>query len=204
MKKFRGDIPYFTADLSKGEAQAEVRKHMPKDFGPLDGIVCNAGSVARIPDLSEQDQMLQHIESNFFVAFNLINALLPFFGSKGGAIVLISSIVGQIDIEGAPFGYSIAKQTLDRYAKIQVKEMAKRGIRINVVRGNIFFEGGAWDAKLRADRQAVQNRIEHDVPFKRFGSVKEIAYPALFLLSEKSSFVSGANLVVDGGQSCQK
>ena len=204
-EQFKANISYFTADLSKHDAQVEVGKKMPTDFGPLDGIVCNAGSVFRNPALTEQEQMLQQIENNFFVAFNLINALLPFFSRRGGAIVLISSIVSQIDIEGAPFGYSIGKQSLDRYAKIQVKEMAKLGIRINVVSpGNILFEGGAWDTKLKADKQAVQRRIKHDVPFKRFGSVEEIAYPTVFLLSEKSSFVSGANLVVDGGQSSQR
>ena len=75
-------------------------------------------------------------------------------------------------------------------------------IRVNTVSpGNILFPNGTWDKKLKANKKEIMEYIHKNVPMKRFGSPDEIANTVLFLSSEKASFINGANLVVDGGQS---
>jgi len=66
--------------------------------------------------------------------------------------------------------------------------------------GNVHFLGGSWDVKIRADPQRVAALIESSVPMKRFGTPEEMADAALFLCSKRAAFITGACLVVDGGQ----
>ena len=63
-----------------------------------------------------------------------------------------------------------------------------------------MISGGTWDKKIKADRKSVEAMIKNEVPLKRFGLAKEVANAVIFLASSKASFVTGACLIVDGGQ----
>jgi 3-oxoacyl-[acyl-carrier protein] reductase len=74
-------------------------------------------------------------------------------------------------------------------------------VRINTLApGNIFFENGSWDEKLREDPERIKMIIDNTVPMQRFGTLDEVSDAALFLCSNRASFISGCTLVVDGGQ----
>jgi 3-oxoacyl-[acyl-carrier protein] reductase len=66
--------------------------------------------------------------------------------------------------------------------------------------GNVYFKGGVWDEKIKQDSDRVSSIIKTTVPMNRFGTPAEMADAALFLCSERASFITGAVLVVDGGQ----
>ena len=70
----------------------------------------------------------------------------------------------------------------------------------NILPGNIYLEGGNWDKKIKKNPKKVKKMIENQVPLKRFGKPEEIANLATFLLSSKSGFMTGAEIVIDGGQ----
>ena len=79
--------------------------------------------------------------------------------------------------------------------------MAKYNVTVNnIIPGNIFFKGGSWEKKIHKNSKKIKSMIENSVPLKRFGKPEEIADLALFLLSSKSSFITGAEIVIDGGQ----
>ena len=69
-----------------------------------------------------------------------------------------------------------------------------------VAPGNILFKGGSWENKIKKNKTHVLNMINKNVPLKRFGTPQEIANTVIFLASERSSFITGEVLVVDGGQ----
>ena len=74
-------------------------------------------------------------------------------------------------------------------------------VRVNVVApGNVYFKGGAWDDKIKKNKELVFEIIKNNVPMNRFASPEEIADSVLFLCSDRAKFITGTTLVVDGGQ----
>ncbi len=138
---------------------------------------------------------------NLFGAVRLISEVLPpMLERKSGSIVLIGSITG-IESTPAPLAYSSAKAALNNYAKNLARQVAPEGIRVNVVApGNVFFAGGTWEKHMANNAERVNSYISSEVPMKRFGKPEEIADAVLYLSSPRASFVTGACLVADGGQ----
>jgi 3-oxoacyl-[acyl-carrier protein] reductase len=66
--------------------------------------------------------------------------------------------------------------------------------------GNVIFPGGRWETKRAANPAQIEQMIQSKVPLRRFGTPQDIAQAALFLCSERASFITGIDLTVDGGQ----
>src|SRR5262249_49806916 len=119
---------------------------------------------------------------------------------NGGAILFIGSICGQ-EVLGAPIAYNAGKAGLRAVVKTMARELGRDNIRVNMISpGNILFEGGRWARKRAANTKAVEDLIRNVTPLGRFGKPEEIAAAAAFLCSEAASFITGANLIIDGGQ----
>ena len=118
--------------------------------------------------------------------------------SSKGNLLFVSSIAG-IEAFGAPVDYSTAKASVIALAKNMARKLTD--VRVNVVApGNVYFEGGSWDQKIKKDKNRVDNIIQETVPMNRFASPKEISDSIVFLCSDRASFITGSTLVVDGGQ----
>jgi 3-oxoacyl-[acyl-carrier protein] reductase len=168
--------------------------------GKLDVLVCNVGSGKSVPPGQESSADWKNsFEVNFFSATNVIETLLPFMG-QNGSIICVSSICG-LEHFGAPLTYSAAKAALNSYVVGLSKVIGKKGLRINAIApGNILFEGSVWDRKLQENPSAVSQMLEKEVALSRLGRTEEVSNVALFLSSEKASFITGSIVVVDGGQ----
>jgi 3-oxoacyl-[acyl-carrier protein] reductase len=117
----------------------------------------------------------------------------------GGAIVIISSVWGH-EAGGAP-AYNVAKSAEISLAKAMARDLAKDKIRVNsVAPGSILFPGGGWDRRVKADPDGMKAFVERELPFGRFGKPEEVGAVVAFLCSPQASWVSGACVVVDGGQ----
>ena len=111
-----------------------------------------------------------------------------------------SDEIAGIEDFGAPTDYSTAKTAVISLAKNIARKTAP-DVRVNVIApGNIYFENGSWDKKIKEDQESVDNMINSKVPMKRFGYPEEVGDAAVFLCSDKSKFITGTTLIIDGGQ----
>ena len=146
------------------------------------------------------EEWLHVFNLSFFSAVRVSRAAFPGLEAGGGSIVNVSSIFGREN--GGPISYNAAKSAMISMSSNLAIEATKKGIRVNsVAPGSIIFPGGSWERKQKADPEAMAKFVEDSIPGGRFGTPEEVAAVVTFLASPKASWVLGACLNVDGGQS---
>ena len=196
-----GDLAVAVAgDVAAADEAARVVADAARELGGLDIVVANVGSGrGSADDTPGADEWARLLEVNLMTAVHVCEAALG--AMDGGSIVVTGSIAGTNSLP-APLPYGVAKAALVRYTRDLARRVASRGVRVNLVApGNVLAQGGTWEAKLEENRATVESYIEAEVPMNRFATAEEVASAVVFLASERSSFTTGACLVVDGGQS---
>lgn len=171
-------------------------------FGKLDILVNNAGVVAR--------GILEDTSVEEWERVMAVNAKGVFLGTKaaipamrkagGGAIINISSISGMVGQANIQPVYNASKGAVRLFTKAAAVQYARDGIRVNSV------HPGAVDTPMAAARLAdpeLQKQAAAQIPLGRTGQPDDIAYGVLFLASDESSFMTGSELVIDGGYTAQ-
>ncbi len=173
-----------------------------EQLGGLDIVINNVGgSGARSFDGMDADDLQTVLDRNLFPALNVSRAALPALRERGGGVIaMIASIWGR-EGGGGP-GYNIAKAAEISLAKAMARDLAQDGIRVfSVAPGSTLFPGGSWERRLREDPEGMAAFIERELPWGRLGSVEEVADAVTFLVSPRASWIVGACVTVDGGQS---
>ena len=188
-------------DLTDSNAINSCLKRVSDEWGGLDILILNLGSgnsVSGLPGVGEWYRMLN---LNLVAAMETLRLAVRFLAlGKEPTVVFVGSIAG-LECIGAPISYGSAKAALLHAMKASSRYLAASGIRVNMVApGNVLFEGGTWDRKMIEHPLATQEMLNRQVPLKRFGTIDEIADCVLFLASNRASFVTGACLTIDGGQ----
>jgi len=171
-----------------------------REFGKLDGAFNNAGLVGEmgpVPDMGI-DNWSDVISVNLTAAFLAAKAQIPAMRKQGGgSIVFTSSFVG-FSNGGMPGmgAYAASKAGLIGLAQSLGSDHAAEGIRVNAL-----LPGGTVTPAGGEGNRGVMEFITNLHPMKRMASAKEIAQAALFLLSDRSSFMTGSPMIVDGGMS---
>jgi 3alpha(or 20beta)-hydroxysteroid dehydrogenase len=164
-------------------------------LGGLHGLINNAG-IYQPATLMETDVALfeQHMRINQLGPFLGMKAVVPLMErSGGGAIVNISSVAGLRGSPGA-VAYSATKWALRGMTKAAALDLAPRNIRVNSI------HPGPIDTPMLDVRTPEQNQQRlQSVPMKRMGTPEEIADLVLFLVSDESRYITGAEIAIDGG-----
>ena len=192
----------FCGNLIKQNDISNCVNSVVKRFGKIDILVANLGSGKGTTDWNiSEDDWNSMLDINFTGARRIVNEVLPvMIDNKSGSIVFISSIAG-IEVIGAPIHYSVAKAAIIAFSKNLARKVAKNNIRVNTIcPGNIYFENGTWDNKMKENKEKVLEMLKNSVPLNIFARTEEIADLVLFISSSKMSFMTGSCLVIDGGQ----
>ncbi|MEA3117990.1 MAG: 3-oxoacyl-[acyl-carrier protein] reductase [Paraburkholderia sp.] len=182
-------------DVADGNALAAWVASVAEQWGGLDIIVANVSALAIG---SDAESWRREFETDMMGTVNLVDAALPFLHeSKAASIVAISSVSArEIDFAAGPYG--AFKAALVHYMQGLAHQLAARGIRANAVSpGNVYFEGGVWEHIERNDPKLFAESLALN-PTGRMARPQEIANAVAFVASPAASFMSGANIVVDG------
>ena len=187
----------FKADVCDEAQKKKTVEMIEHELGPIYGVVANAGITSDCMfGKMGTESWRSVIDTNLTGVFNTIHPVMPGMGErKEGALVFISSIIGERGGVGQA-NYAASKAGLIGLAKALSRETARNNIRVNVVAPG-FIETDM----LKPVPEKVREKILTEIPFRRFGDPKEIAWATAFLLSPvASSYVTGEVLRVNGGQ----
>jgi 3-oxoacyl-[acyl-carrier protein] reductase len=171
-------------------------------FGPVDAVIANIGSGQAPAGFAiSEHEWNSVLDLNLMGGMLLAKVALANLVDHGrGSLTFISSIAG-CEAINAPVPYGAAKAAVLSAMKSLSRLVGPKGVRVNAVApGNTIFPGGAWERKLAERRDFFEQYIQTEVPLQRFASPDEIADAVVFLSSDRASFITGACLVVDGGQ----
>jgi NAD(P)-dependent dehydrogenase (short-subunit alcohol dehydrogenase family) len=164
-------------------------------YGRLDILVNNAGisgsSVGDADQLEGWQRLLAVNATSVFLGTKL--AAKEMAKTGGGSIVNISSIMGIVASDESHPGYAASKAAVRNYTKAAACRYGPQGVRVNSV------HPGYMPPMLNATNAAGRDAKIADTPLRRLGKPIEVAYGVLFLASDEASFVTGAELVIDGG-----
>ncbi len=195
----------FTCDITNPTEVEGLIKMVLDKFGRIDGLVNNA--YPRTSDWGDKfedvslESWSKNVEMQLNTCFQLCQLVLPFMKKqKSGAVINVSSIYGVVGNDftvyentggmTSPAAYSAIKGGVVNFTRYLASYYGSFGVRINCVSpGGVFNNQNA----------KFVEQFEHKVPLKRMAKPEEIAPPVAFLLSDNASYITGHNLMVDGG-----
>ncbi len=190
------NIRLFHGDVSNFESAGEMIGKIESEIGPVDTLVNNAGITrdGRLLNMTTEDWHAV-INTNLNSVFNCTKHVLAgMVERRFGRIINISSVNGQRGQFGQT-NYSAAKAGMHGFTKSLAMEVAKYGITVNTI-----SPGYIGTDMVMAVPEKVLTQIIAQVPMGRLGGTHEVAHLVSFLASEETSFITGANYSINGGQ----
>lgn len=201
LHEFPGPVVTVAVDVTDFAALGAAVDDIAEQLGGVDRVVANAGGTVggNLLD-SEPEDFVASFAVNAGHAAAVTKAAVPYLRhAVGAAVVFVASVTG---LRPAPrTAYAAAKAGEIHLAATLALELAPLGIRVNSISpGSILFGGGSWDRYQRNDPEDFDRFVREEFPAGRLGRVEEVADVVAFLLSERASWVTGTNVVIDGGQ----
>src|SRR5690348_341985 len=202
IKQGGGEAVAIQADVGNEDDIQRLFTEIDRRYGRLDGLVNNAGIVGRsskFVDMATADLhrvFAVNVFGPFLCAREAVKRMSTAHGGKGGSIVNISSGAATLGSPGEFIHYAASKGAINTMTLGLAKELAREGIRVNAI------EPGMIDTEMQTASGDLGRmaRIVPTVPMARAGLADEVAAPILFLLSDASSYMTGAILRVAGGR----
>ena len=165
------------------------------ELGGLDILVPNASALGPAAD---EAAWRQGLEVDVLGTVRAVETALPHLEASAAAAIVGIASTAAINTTGQPRAYGGLKAALINYLSSLSRNLGTQGIRVNTVSpGAIYFEGGVWDTRKRETPDVYEAAVQRS-PMKRLGRPEEVANAVVFLASPAASFISGANLIVDG------
>jgi len=190
----RGDVAREADVIAMFDAAARL--------GPLAALVNNAGILERQTRLDEMDAgrfervLATNVIGTMLCAREAVRRMSTRHGGRGGGIVNVSSVASSLGSPGEYIDYAASKGAVDSFTLGLAREVAGEGIRVNAVRPGVIYT----EIHASGGEPGRVERVKQNVPMKRGGEAEEVARAILWLLSDESSYCTGAFIDVSGGR----
>lgn len=191
------DVEGLVADQAKLTDIDALVRQVKDQFGKVDILLINAG-ITKFSTIEqiEESQFDEMMNVNFKGAYFTLSRFIPLL-SDGASVIMLSSTSATISPQSASV-YAASKAAINAVVKIAALELASRKIRVNAVSpGPIATE---IMNKIGLD-EALETQLVQSIPAGRIGTAEEVASMIYYLAGEEATFLTGANFLVDGGQS---
>lgn len=183
------------ADLCTADGPARV----VDECGTVDGLVLCAGQVITMPvqftTVGKVEELLQvNLNPNVHIIQQLLKRKQL---RRGSSVVAVTSVLGVTSYMAGNAAYGMGKAAMEAWMRYCALEYAKRGIRFNTI------QPGGIETPMVELSSLSEEQIQADkdqVPMGRYGTPSEVADVAVFLLSDKASYITGSTIIVDGGR----
>ena len=198
IRELGGNASYVSLDVTSDDDWAAAVELAEERFGSLDILVNNAAINLPSDDKDSWDKVMNvNVRGIHLGTQHSIPAMKR---AGGGSIVNISSVAGLLGRKGTPYAYTASKGAVRLLTKAVAIDYAADNIRCNSI------HPGPIDTEMLAGTTPTAEAMEvrrNEVPLQRIGVVRDIALAVLFLASDESSWITGAELAVDGGITAQ-
>ena len=190
------------ADTSVESEVVRLFETVDQTLGPLTALVNNAGILRQQMPVSQMTAerinavMAVNVTGCFLCAREAVKRMAKSSGGRGGAIVNVSSGASRLGSPGEYVDYAASKGAVDTFTIGLAKEVAEEGIRVNAVRPGFIYT----DIHASGGEPGRVDRVKESVPMKRGGHAEEVAHAIMWLLSDESSYTTGAFIDVTGGK----
>ena len=186
-------VHYRTFDVADESHWEQLGSTLKQEFGAIHGLVNNAAITSRTPlgqvTVEELDRVLAVNVTGPLLAIQTLAPLM----TEGGSIVNVSSIAAQTG--HFPPAYTASKWALRGLSRVASMELGRNGIRVNTILPGVIVTPMAADAP-----EAFTQLVVNEIPLGRRGTAEDVAPLVVFLISDESQWISGAEISVDGGQ----
>ncbi len=192
----------FAGDMTEATTRKKLIEDILQKWGTIDILVNNVGGSNGATVAETKLELFEDAMAlNFYSTVDLSKHVLPIMKEKqAGVVINITSIFGRES--GGKATYNAAKSATISFTKALADEAIQDGIRVNgIAPGSILHPTGNWQQRIEEDPEKMNKFVNDEIPAGRFGTPEEVANVALFLASEKASWIVGATINVDGGQS---
>lgn len=197
IEAFGGEAIAVQADVSDLNDIRKLKAETIKAFGDsVDILVNNAGGLFARKTLQEIDEAYYHLvmDVNFKGTVFVMQAFEPIMG-KGGSIINLSSLAARNGGGGGSSIYASSKGAVSTFTRSMAKELGPRGIRVNALCPGLIA------TKFHDDftKDEVREAVAASTPLEKEGTAEEVADLVVYLASDNSSFITGANFDINGG-----
>jgi len=198
----------YPVDVVNEDRTAQAAAEIQDRFGSLDILVNNAGIAHFSPflemDNSQRDKVFN---VNFFGAWNCCKAILPLMIQQDyGRVINISSVTGPRVATAGLTAYAATKGALSALTRTLALEVAAHHVTVNAILPG-FIDTALTKPMaddMQMDEKTFSQWLQQSIPLKRFGTIEELGSLAVFLASNESGYITGQEIVIDGGNTIQE